>query len=175
MTPADAELAAALCLVVLSALGFWDGIVVHLFRERLPFRDGSRLEHGIHTLRAVLYPLILIAFFMSRSSLVAGLLLIGLDQIAEVWDMAIERQSRSYSGGLRSSEYVLHGAMISLRAAGIAFALSARSSAPTFLAPLSVAGVAKILLPGAVLVAMLHVALLLLPACRAWFAMSKAR
>jgi hypothetical protein len=122
-----------------------------------------------------LFPLILTTFFISQSSLVVGLVFIALDQLAEMWDMAVERGSRVHSGGLRSFEYVLHGVMISLRAAGIAFALGARSGPTATSSPFSVAEVAQLLLPGAVLIAMLHVALLLLPACRARFAASKAR
>lgn len=163
----DTESAASLCLLALAGLAFWDGMVVHVVQERLPCREHSRLEHGIHTVRAVLFPFILATFFVSKTSLTIGLVLIALDQIAEVWDMAIERKSRAHSGGLRSFEYVLHGAMITLRSAGVAFALSARASTEPAPALLPSATVASWLLPGSILVALFHVALLLLPICRA--------
>jgi len=79
----------------------------------------------------------------------------------------IERKSRIHSGGLRSFEYVLHGLMITLRAAGIAFALSARGSSELGAAILPTATLASWLLPGAVLIAVFHAALFLLPVCRA--------
>ncbi|HEY6556683.1 MAG TPA: sigma factor-like helix-turn-helix DNA-binding protein [Polyangiaceae bacterium] len=170
----DSETAASLCLLALAVLGAWDGIVVHVVQEKLPCREHSRLEHGIHTVRALLFPLILATFFISRTTLAVGLVLIALDQIAEVWDMAIERQSRAHSGGLRSFEYVLHGAMITLRAAGVAFALSARSS-PSAEILIPVAPLASWLLPGSVLVAVFHVALLLAPVCRDRFAIRRTR
>jgi hypothetical protein len=163
----DVESAASLCLLALAGLAFWDGIVVHVAQERLPCRDESRLEHGIHTGRAVLFPFILATFFVSKTTLAMGLGFIALDQIAEIWDMAVERKSRIHSGGLRSFEYVLHGLMITLRAAGIAFSLSARGSSGLDAAMLPTATLASWLLPGSILVAVLHVALFLLPTCRA--------
>jgi hypothetical protein len=164
----DSETAASLCLLALAVFGAWDGIVVHLVQEKLPWREHSRLEHGIHTVRALLFPLILATFFVSKTTLMVGLVLIALDQGAEVWDMAIERKSRAHSGGLRSFEYVLHGGMITLRSAGVAFALSARSSPAEALIP--VGTLASWLLPGSVLVAVFHVALLIAPVCRDRFA-----
>ncbi len=172
MTTFDSETAASLCLLALAMFAAWDGIVVHVVQEKLPCREHSRLEHGIHTLRALLFPLILATFFISRTTLVVGLALIALDQVAEVWDMAIERKSRAHSGGLRSFEYVLHGAMITLRSAGVAFALSARASRPAEVL-IPVEPLASWLLPGSVLVAILHVALLFAPVCRDRFAICR--
>jgi hypothetical protein len=46
---------------------------------------------------------------------------------AELSDLlaAIARRSRAYSGGLRTSEYLLHGTVLTLRGAAIAFSLAA--------------------------------------------------
>jgi len=158
----DAELAASIALLAFVSLSFVDGIVIHLWRERLHTRPDSRLEHGLHTARAVLFPFILIAFFADPSTRALGLAFVAVDQVVEVWDMAVERQSRAYSGGLRSSEYIVHGSLITLRSAAIAFTLLAgpSTSAPEWL---SLARIASFLLPGAAVVAILHVALLVAP------------
>ena len=69
--------------------------------------------------------------------------------------MAVERRSRAFSGGLRSSEYVLHGALITLRAAAIAFALMTAQPAA------AVRTVVDLLLPGAIVAAILHLVLMI--------------
>ncbi len=149
-----ASTAVLACLVAFAGLSFVDGIVVHLWRERLHQRRDSRLEHVVHSVRAVLFPLILWLFFGGAAPAL-GFALVVLDQAVEVVDMAIERRSRAFSGGLRSSEYVLHGALITLRGAGVAFALVAGQPSA------SVRALVHLLLPGAVLAAMLHLLLML--------------
>jgi hypothetical protein len=150
----DPNTAVAALLVVFAALSFVDGIVIHLWRERLHRRPDSRLEHALHTARAALFPPILVLFFGGAAPAL-GLVLIAVDQGFEIADMAVERRSRAYSGGLRSSEYILHGALITLRGAGIAFALAAGVPSP------AVVTLVDLLLPGAVLAAILHVVLML--------------
>ena len=152
----DADLAAAICLLTLAAVSFVDAIVLHLVRERLPFRAGSRLEHALHSARAVLFPLILVAWF-THASWTAGVPLLVVDQVVEIWDMAIERRSRSFSGGLRSSEYVVHGVLLSLRGAAVAFTCVAIERAG------ALDRVVSFLLPGAIAVAIIHVALMVVP------------
>jgi hypothetical protein len=141
-------------LLVFAALSFVDGIVVHLWRERLHRRPESRVEHALHTARAILFPAILVAFFQGAAPAL-GLALLLVDQGVEVADMAVERRSRAFSGGLRSSEYVLHGVLITLRAAGVAFALTAAQPSA------AVHGIVDLLLPGAIVAAILHVVLML--------------
>jgi hypothetical protein len=145
--------AASACLLAFVALSFVDGVVLHLWFERLHLRAESRGEHALHTARAVLFPLVLVTFFAGPS--LAGVLLLALDEVAEVWDMAVERRSRAYSGGLRSSEYVLHGALITLRSGTIACTLATG-------VPIT-GSLVSLLLPGAVLAAILHVVLLVAP------------
>ena len=150
----DPNTAVVAILIVFAALSFVDGIVVHLCRERLHRRADSRLEHALHTARAVLFAPILVLFFGGAAP-AWGLALLVVDQGLEIADMAVERRSRAFSGGLRSSEYVLHGALITLRGAGVAFALAA--GAPSA----AVVTAVDLLLPGAVLAAILHVVLML--------------
>ncbi|HEU4407754.1 MAG TPA: hypothetical protein VFS43_20990 [Polyangiaceae bacterium] len=167
----DAELAASVSLLAFAALSFVDGVVLHFFLERLPFRPGSRLEHGLHTARAVLFAPVLLAFFDARASLATGLALLAVDLAFEVWDMLIERQSRAFSGGLRTREYALHGVLVALHTAAVAFTLVARQAPARTPTPLSLAAVTGWLLPGSTLVALAHVVLLAAPT---WAAHSRA-
>ena len=96
------------CLAALGALAFVDGVLIHLVREQLHRRPETRLEHLIHTGRALAFPPILLCFFGGASPAL-GVVFLAVDQALELADMAIERRSRAYSGGLRSSEYLLHG------------------------------------------------------------------
>jgi len=160
------ESAAAACLIAFAAVALVDGIVLHLWRERLHQRPGARFEHALHSVRAVLFPIILVSLFAGATSLAVALIIVAVDQVVEIWDMAVERQSRSFSGGLRSFEYVVHGGAITLRAAAIALLLAARSLGPT---PATAAGwwtlpnLVDLLLPGAILAAVVHVTLLVMP------------
>jgi hypothetical protein len=150
----DASTAVIACLVVFAGLSFVDGIVVHLWRERLHRRADSRVEHALHTARAVAFPPILVLFFGGVAP-IAGLVLLAVDQVLEIADMAVERRSRAYSGGLRSSEYILHGALITLRGAGVAFALVAGAPSADVLT------LVDLLLPGTILAAILHLVLMI--------------
>ncbi len=153
MMTLDLHHAVIACLAALGALAFVDGIVVHLFREQLHARPETRLEHLIHTGRAAVFPPILILFF-GGAWLALGVALLAVDQLLEIADMAIERRSRAYSGGLRTSEYLLHGTALTVRGAAIAFSLAAGAPSAT------VVGFVNLLLPGTILGAILHVVLL---------------
>lgn len=150
----DPSTAVMVCLVALGALAFVDGVLVHLCRERLHRRPETRVEHLIHTGRAAVFPPILF-FFFAGHSLELGLCFLVVDQALEIADMAIERRSRAYSGGLRTSEYLLHGTALTLRGAAIAFSLVAGAPSATLVT------FVNLLLPGAVLGAILHVVLIM--------------
>jgi hypothetical protein len=149
----DANTALAVSLIAIAPLAFVDGILVHLVREKLHRRPETRLEHAIHTARALLFPPILVLFF-GQIAPAAGLALVIVDLGFEIADMAVERRSRAYSGGLRTSEYLLHGAAITLHGTAFAFAMVAGPPSA------AVNTVIILLLPGTVLGAILHVVLL---------------
>lgn len=151
----DPVLAAVVTLGAFALLSFVDGVVLHLFVERLPLRPASVQEHKLHTARAVLFPLLLATFF--RGPTMVGFTLLAVDQIIEVWDMAIERKSRAHSSGLPSREYVVHGLLTTLRAAAVACVLfiDGRVHDTTLLD-----GLVSLLIPGAVFAAVAHVVLL---------------
>jgi hypothetical protein len=150
----DPHSAVIACLALLAVLALVDGVFVHLIREQLHRRPDTRLEHLIHTGRAFAFPPIL-WFFFGGANLVLGIAFLVVDQVLEIADMAIERRSRAYSGGLRTSEYLLHGGALTLRGAAIAFSLVAGAPSST------VVWFVELLLPGAILGATLHVVLMI--------------
>lgn len=156
----DPSLAAAAALGAFALLSFLDGVVLHLVVERLPMRPDAALEHLLHTGRALLFPAILLAFFAARGPVALGWTLLAIDQLLEAWDMAVERKSRSHTGGLPSREYMLHGLLITLRTAAVAFAaMIHRGTDDTH----ALDALVSILVPGAILVAMAHVVLATAP------------
>jgi hypothetical protein len=148
----DANAAVIACLAALSALAVVDGLYLHLVRERLHRRPETRVEHLIHTGRAIVFPPILVLFFGGAAPAL-GIAFLVVDQVLEIIDMAIERRSRAYSSGLHTCEYLIHGAALTLRGAAIAFAFVAGAPSPAVLS------FVQLLLPGAVLGAILHVVL----------------
>lgn len=167
MAPAQVtSLAAAVALVLFAILAFVDGIWLHLLRLRLHARPESRLEHALHTGRAILTPLLLLTLFGNATgpSLWAALALLAVDQALEVADMAVEKRSRHDLGGLSTGEYGAHGALITSRAVAIALALALRPSEawhttlPTFHAG-ALGWVSAQMVPGAVVAALAHLTL----------------
>lgn len=152
----DPVIAAAAALGAFAVLSFFDGIVLHFFVERLPLRPSSRLEHLLHTARAVLFPMILVAYFGGWGPIALGFTLLAIDQMIEVWDMAIERRSRVHTVGLPSREYMLHGALTTLRAAAVVFAMMIERGADETRA---LDGLVSMLVPGAIIAAVAHVVL----------------
>lgn len=150
----DANAAVIVCLSGFAVIAFVDGILVHLVRERLHRRPETRVEHGLHTGRAIAFPLILLWFFAGVAPTL-GVVVLAVDQLLEIADMAIERRSRAYSNGLRTSEYLIHGGALTLRGAAIAFSVSAGSPSPALVT------FVWYLLPGAIIGAILHVVLIL--------------
>ncbi len=160
--------AATLLLLAFTALSFVDGVYLHLWRYRLWARAGSRYEHWLHTGRAVLFaPLVLLLFASPTAGLAlgAGLAVLAVDQALEILDILEERRSRADLGGLSSGEYLVHALLVTLRAAAVALALAARPAAAwTLDAPLVLGAypptielVVRQLVPGALVVAALHV------------------
>jgi hypothetical protein len=141
----DPGWAATICLLGFAVLSLHDALVVHLWRERLPLRPASRVEHRIHTLRAWCFAPILLVFFAGYGPAALAWTLVAIDQGLEIADMAVERRSRAHTAGLPTAEYVVHGLIVTLRA-------GAAISGPA--APLVVT--AELLAPGAVLIAVLH-------------------
>lgn len=91
-------------------LGIFDGFFLHLVRYRLHEHKESRTEHLIHSIRAVIFPLILFSLFLSESLILfySGLFFVFLDLIILGIDAYAEKDSRSFMGGLPRWEYIIH-------------------------------------------------------------------
>lgn len=159
--------AATLVLVVFCVLAAIDGVYIHLFKLKLHTRPASRLEHALHSLRAVLAVPGLYALFAVVSGgrlLWLGIAVFVVDQVVEWFDQLSERASRAPLGGLGSFEYILHGTLSAARAAGFALSLAARPlsafslTSPNIIAamPEPDASLVWAMLPGAVALALVH-------------------
>ncbi len=160
--------ASTLLLLGFAALSMVDGVYLHLWRYRLWARAASRREHWLHTARALLFaPIVLLVFASptAGTALWAGVTLLAVDQVFEVLDVLEERRSRAGIGGLGSGEYLVHAMLVTLRAAAIALALAHRPAAAwafdAALAfgsyPATIVTLVHQLVPGAIVVAALHV------------------
>lgn len=99
------------CLILFMILATYDGFYLHIFKYSLFNRDESFFEHKTHTVRAVLFPLIVWFLFINETSLAGfllGIVLVFLDLIVLGIDAYSEKQSRSFMGGLPKWEYIIH-------------------------------------------------------------------
>lgn len=102
---------ASICLVLFLILATYDGFYLHIFKYTLFNREESLLEHKTHTVRAILFPLIVWFLFINETSLVSffiGITLVALDLIVLGIDAYSEKESRSFMGGLPKWEYIVH-------------------------------------------------------------------
>jgi hypothetical protein len=161
--------AAAVLLAVFATLAAVDGVYIHLWRLRLHARPETRREHWLHTMRALLFPPVLVGIFAMPTAglLLAGVLVIAVADLAfGLWDVAIERESRAVLGGRGSVEYVVHVAVTMVHSGALALALAARPQAAWSLdapwvldtaMPEFSATLAWNLLPGSLVLGLLHV------------------
>ncbi len=132
MGASEALTASYVLLLAFALLAPLDGLYLHLWRDGLHARAESRLEHSLHTARAVAFPAILVLLYQGRSSgwpLLVGVALAGADVAIQAVDMWVERTSRAGIGGLSSFESSLHGLLITLGSASLALLLGARPAA----------------------------------------------
>lgn len=126
----DALLALSLALLVAAfGLGAVDGVYFHLQRFQLFAHSESRLEHGIHTVRAWLaLPTVVLLYLVEPygAMLVAAALVVLADQVALVLDLIVERRSRARLGGLPHAEYMIHVGANGLHTVAMALALALR-------------------------------------------------
>jgi len=92
-------------------LATYDGFYLHIFKYGLFNYKESKFEHQIHTVRAILFPLILYTVFLNEGNsilFITGMGLFILDLIVLGIDAYAESESRSFMGGLPKWEYILH-------------------------------------------------------------------
>jgi hypothetical protein len=142
-------------------IGAVDGVYFHLWKYKLYARRASRLEHVIHSLRAVLLPLTLwFGYVAPREP--AMFVVFGLVELCDfglvVWDVSIENASRRDLGGLSTAEYLVHVVATTLHSGSIALAMASWLVAtPT---PEWVPQLARFAIPGTLLLLGVHLALL---------------
>src|SRR6187402_3149877 len=94
-----------------SVLAIIDGFYLHIFKYQLFNHNESKFEHLTHTIRAILFPLIVYFLFLtqnSQTSFYLGISFVLLDIIVLGIDAFVEKDSRAFMGGLPRWEYILH-------------------------------------------------------------------
>ncbi|OJW79611.1 MAG: hypothetical protein BGO69_12850 [Bacteroidetes bacterium 46-16] len=107
------EIAFITAIVLLAAfvlLAMFDGLYLHLMRYKLYAHTESRNEHISHTVRAILFPIILYFLYLGTSdtAFYIGLAVIVIDILVLGADAYMEKDSRTFMGGLPRWEYILH-------------------------------------------------------------------
>lgn len=97
-------------LISFALLAMFDGFYLHLVRYKLYLHPESRNEHITHTIRALLFPLILYFLYLGSSDLAfyVGVSLVAIDIIVLGFDAYMEKDSRAFMGGLPRWEYIIH-------------------------------------------------------------------
>jgi hypothetical protein len=98
-------------LILFMILATYDGFYLHIFKYRLFDRQESLFEHKTHTARAILFPLIIWFLFINETNFslfLTGIMLVVLDIVVLGIDAYHEKESRSFMGGLPTWEYIVH-------------------------------------------------------------------
>lgn len=166
-------LTSSLILLLFLILSAFDGIYFHLWKFRLQEREESKFEHITHTIRAVLFiPTILFIYWIGLKGILlwTTVAVLAIDLITEIVDVLNERESRMNIGGLPSTEYLVHIMLTTLRVAAIALAFAALpldawniGSEVEFTIPHLAKFITLQTLPGALVVAGLHIYLIFDP------------
>lgn len=158
--------------LIFVVLSFVDGVYLHLIKLKIQENFDSKREHLTHTLRAILFiPITFMIFYWNLSGawlwLAIGMVL--TDLIIEGIDVLEERRSREKIGGLSSGEYFLHVMLITSRVAAISLALASKPieawSTNVYFSPYpeTMKFIISQLIPGAVIIAILHIVLIYKP------------
>lgn len=159
-------------LIIFAILSLIDGVYLHLILYKLPENPESKFEHFTHTFRAILFlPILLTIFYWNLSGpmLLVAVGIIVIDLIIEAIDVISERQSRKNIGGLSDSEYLLHVTLTTMRVASITLFLASKPREawlsslllPSY--PDLVRTIVLNLIPGAIIMIILHVVLIIQP------------
>lgn len=98
------------CLLFFMVLATYDGFYLHIWKYKLFNHKESVFEHKTHTIRAILFPLIVWFLFLETSPIGfwIGIALVLLDLIVLGIDAYAEGDSRKFMGGLPRWEYIVH-------------------------------------------------------------------
>lgn len=98
-------------LILFMLLATYDGFYLHIWKYELFNKKESAFEHKTHTIRAILFPLIVWFLFIDTenpSSFYMGLTLVLIDLITLGLDAYAEDDSRAFMNGLPKWEYIIH-------------------------------------------------------------------
>lgn len=175
-------LISTILLTTFAVLAVIDGFYLHIFKYQLFNHKESKFEHLTHTIRAILFPLIVYFLFISQNSQTGfylGILFIIIDIIVLGIDAFVEKDSRVFMGGLPRWEYILHlfanGFHFASIAVFLAIKLSFTENGIEIIQDLSnlknfdlFQFVTVNLLPGAILLALLHILTSMNPTKKYW-------
>ncbi|MCH2195438.1 hypothetical protein [Kordia sp.] len=101
---------ATLCLLIFMILATYDGFYLHIYKYELYGREDSKFEHKIHTIRAFLFPLIVWLLFVNNDAISfwCAITFVCIDSLVLAIDAYAESDSRKSIGGLPKWEYILH-------------------------------------------------------------------
>ncbi|MBW0177099.1 hypothetical protein [Sediminibacterium sp.] len=164
-------LLSTILLLAFALLAIIDGFYLHIFKYQLFNNKESKFEHLVHTIRAILFPMIVYFLFISQNCLTSfylGVLFVITDIIVLGIDAFVEKDSRSFMGGLPRWEYILHlfvnGFHFSSIAVFFALKLTYTENGIEIVQDLSNLKnyelfhfVAVNLLPGAIIIALVHI------------------
>ncbi len=173
---------ATACLVLFMVLATYDGFFLHLWKYRLFEREESVFEHKTHTIRAILFPLIIWLLFLNETSWIGflfGASLVLLDLTVLAVDAYSEKESRSFMGGLPKWEYIIHLFSNAFHFAAIVLVMGLKlrlsGSAVHFVTDFASTPaydmfmfVSKNVIPGSIFLALLHLVLLRKKPQRVW-------
>lgn len=164
-------LISTILLSAFALLAFIDGFYLHIFKYKLFNYKESKFEHLTHTIRAILFPLIVYFLFITQNcetSFYAAILFIAIDILVLGIDAFVEKDSRIFMGGLPRWEYILHlfvnGFHFASIALFLAIKLEFKGNEISIIQDLSnfknfeiFRSLALNLLPGAILLSIIHI------------------
>ncbi|MGB5435369.1 MAG: hypothetical protein WBM98_05705 [Maribacter sp.] len=162
-------------LILFMILATYDGFYLHIFKYGLFNHEESFFEHKTHTIRAILFPFIIWSLFINESNFnlfLFGITLVVLDMIVLGIDAYSEKESRNFMGGLPKWEYIIHLFSNAFHFSAIVLVLALKIKVTgrslifvdefaTSSAQGSFAFVSINVIPGAIILALLHLILLL--------------
>jgi len=168
-------------LILFMLLATYDGLYLHLWKYELFKRKESVFEHKTHTIRAILFPLIVWLLFINKDdiSFYLGLLFIVIDLITLGIDAYSEKESRQFMNGLPKWEYIIHlfsngfhfsaialflGTKIKVSEVGISLNKTITTSNATELMDF----ISAQIIPGAIIMALLHLLLIFPKGIKIW-------
>jgi hypothetical protein len=171
----------AFCLIVFMILAMYDGIYLHIWKFELFKRKESKFEHKTHTIRAILFPLILWLLFINhdKTSFFIGISFFITDLVVLAFDAFSEKDSRKSLGGLPRWEYILHLFANSFHFASIMLMISTKTELTEFGLAINenishgfgqklITIISINIIPGAILMAFLHLFLILPSGISLW-------